>query len=696
MNKIEALNDIVTSLGGTGGYKYEIQALNAWAVLVGAAGGYKYEIQALNAIDKAKGGTGLHKYNIDALNSICKAAGGSGVNKYDIDALVFIGSNVNQTLSWNTDQSTRTNVVINSLVIAAGKTVNIDWGDGTNADYTGSNTNITKTYAASAVTVFDITISGDIDAITTLSHYNQRKSYGNLTSWRIPAGLTAIRLSSCSFTGDLSGWVVPSGAISYLLHDNQFTGNLGNKAFNAATTTVSLHTNQFSGDASGLDLDFSPNLSIINLKACKLTDAPVSKSTKLTLYDISDNYIDGLSLDRIIKDLADFYEVNAPTVNAAFNIDGSEMGTLTGGVNNPDLVRLKGYYTAASKTATCTINALEVVTGSASGTYVDDTITYASSIDDITDLYAVTSYDSGFTANLPIVCFGHGFGGDADTITLAQMHEYAAQGFFVLNIGMRGRNSAGGDKDASGREIYDIYDAVEYVKANIARTSKTKVAWSGFSGGGGNGMNLACKIPDLCTVIASHWGVSDYGEDATTGWWQQVSGSRSAIENQVGGTPSIVPNNYKARNARRSLFQTFRGWLYLFHGSADASVPPSQSQLIYDTFTNNGKLNATLDINSYTHQNFNGTTLSDFSADIHNREAWKAPLIGSCQIIGFLKTKRFEVQLGNMDNHVANLVYDVNKKLFTITPLTGEVEVTVIFGTTQTEIISGVTTFDFN
>ena len=25
MNKIEALNDIVTGLGGTGGYKYEIQ-----------------------------------------------------------------------------------------------------------------------------------------------------------------------------------------------------------------------------------------------------------------------------------------------------------------------------------------------------------------------------------------------------------------------------------------------------------------------------------------------------------------------------------------------------------------------------------------------------------------------------------------------------------------------------------------------
>ena len=63
---------------------------------------------------------------------------------------------INTPLCWKTNQATRTNVVINTLNITAGKTVNIDWGDGTNANYTGNNTNITKTYDASAVNIFNI------------------------------------------------------------------------------------------------------------------------------------------------------------------------------------------------------------------------------------------------------------------------------------------------------------------------------------------------------------------------------------------------------------------------------------------------------------------------------------------------------------------------------------------------------------
>ncbi len=66
---------------------------------------------------------------------------------------------INTPLCWKTIQATRTNVVINTLNITAGKTVNIDWGDGTNANYTGNNTNITKTYDASAINVFNIKLS---------------------------------------------------------------------------------------------------------------------------------------------------------------------------------------------------------------------------------------------------------------------------------------------------------------------------------------------------------------------------------------------------------------------------------------------------------------------------------------------------------------------------------------------------------
>ena len=63
---------------------------------------------------------------------------------------------INTPLCWKTNQTVRTEVKINQLQIAAGKTVNIDWGDGTNAIYTGDNTDITKTYNASGVNIFII------------------------------------------------------------------------------------------------------------------------------------------------------------------------------------------------------------------------------------------------------------------------------------------------------------------------------------------------------------------------------------------------------------------------------------------------------------------------------------------------------------------------------------------------------------
>jgi surface protein len=169
MNKIEALNDIVTGLGGTGGYKYEIQALNAWAVLVGDAGGYKYEIQALNAIDKAKGGTGLHKYNIDALNSICKAAGGSGVNKYEIAALVFIGSNVNPKdpdfiITFDTTKpGSASNTVVFPLISKTANDVVIKWGDGSEDSY---STVGNKTHVYAAPGTYEVRVNKEMTAFS--------------------------------------------------------------------------------------------------------------------------------------------------------------------------------------------------------------------------------------------------------------------------------------------------------------------------------------------------------------------------------------------------------------------------------------------------------------------------------------------------------------------------------------------------
>jgi len=58
------------------------------------------------------------------------------------------------------------------------------------------------------------------------------------------------------------------------------------------------------------------------------------------------------NIDKLLKALADWYQVNAPTANCTFTLSGANMGIPTGGASNTDIARLVGYYTAAAKTAT--------------------------------------------------------------------------------------------------------------------------------------------------------------------------------------------------------------------------------------------------------------------------------------------------------------------------------------------------------
>jgi len=61
------------------------------------------------------------------------------------------------------------------------------------------------------------------------------------------------------------------------------------------------------------------------------------------------------NIDKLLKAAADWYQTNAPTANCTFTLSGANMGIPTGGASNADLVRLVGYYTTASKTATVLI-----------------------------------------------------------------------------------------------------------------------------------------------------------------------------------------------------------------------------------------------------------------------------------------------------------------------------------------------------
>lgn len=144
------------------------------------------------------------------------------------------------------DMSTLTPIVIQQLkLMDLGGTVNINWGDGTDADYTyqvGSNLNITKNYAATGQ--YNISFSGNVSHIHTWEFFEEPKLYGDLTNWILPSYLSLWHFYSNSFTGDISDHInyFPTGIHTYHLGNNvNITGNLSTWRFASFVNFADLH-----------------------------------------------------------------------------------------------------------------------------------------------------------------------------------------------------------------------------------------------------------------------------------------------------------------------------------------------------------------------------------------------------------------------------------------------------------------------
>lgn len=328
----------------------------------------------------------------------------------------------------------------------------------------------------------------------------------------------------------------------------------------------------------------------------------------------------------------------------------------------------------------------------------------------IANLYAKYAFDSDLNNwPLPVVLLVHGWGGDADSFdgddTLARL---AALKLFVVSVGMRGRNGADGSRDASGREIYDLYDALTQIRADfptIAHASNAAIV--GYSGGGGNALAAAGKFPDAFTVVVSYFGMSDYGRDGVDGWYYNSPGDYPAeIAASVGDTPINVPDAYYARDAVTAIDNFNGGYLYMYHDTADTIVPVAHST----------RVKSALDSASLTNYSYNESEAGDpvrwthkYPADnadlktaestwgtaIRSHSAWTVNASGTVTVIGYIVTKRFSVWLGSTTEYgggldeVATVEYDTETGQYTVTPLTGACDVFIRQGT-LTATASGI------
>lgn len=299
--------------------------------------------------------------------------------------------------------------------------------------------------------------------------------------------------------------------------------------------------------------------------------------------------------------------------------------------------------------------------GELSAAYTNSSFTHGSSIDNIPNLYAKYCYDNGMS-NSPILVVMHGYDQEAADFTEGTMERFASYGFFVLAVGMRSKDGASGTKDSSGRELHDIKEAIDYLRENFpSQAHPQKCAIVGYSGGGGNVLAMCVKFPDLFTCRIVHFGMSDYGYDATNGWYYTNTSFQANISASIGGVPGSFPNEYKSRSTliNNAIAVNAISKIYLFHDSGDASVSVIHSRLVEDAFELEDKENLV----KYNESNSGSATrwlhaLPNGAAAVVNSEAiWKVPALNSCPVRipnigrfivqGYLITKQFELWLGN-------------------------------------------------
>ncbi len=335
------------------------------------------------------------------------------------------------------------------------------------------------------------------------------------------------------------------------------------------------------------------------------------------------------------------------------------------------------------------------------------------------DLKAELNYDN--TVNgAPISVVMHGYG---MTSGVYERYRPNAQrlrdaGFFVLTVPMRSSEGSDGVTDSGGVEIYDIYDAVESVKADSrfqGLVDPTTVYITGYSGGGGNTMSALTKFPDYFRAGAAFFGMSDYGYDKTTGWYFNGADAlapdtdfRNSLKARIGdptlGDPN-VEDRYMARASNLAAKNNPYSEIHLFVNKAEGTAspeiicPPSHSTSYRDKAVAAASFagefdNITVHLGeSGTYEDFDGDGVNDLdeqqwwphtrpSAEQQNAaEAWflERLLDGSIPepqlnandelfVAGYVKTKPFRLWLGDGQNAAAELTYSLSEtdKMFAL------------------------------
>lgn len=241
--------------------------------------------------------------------------------------------------------------------------------------------------------------------------------------------------------------------------------------------------------------------------------------------------------------------------------------------------------------------------------------------------------------------------------------------YLRVEIDMRGRAFSDGDADCNGYELFDIIDAIEYVKKNYVEylIDTQTVFFAAGSGGGGNAFAIACKFPDYFSHITSMCGISDYEK-----WY--LNDKKGEFRDELSVWIGDIENteSYKSRSGKY-LTANLLTPMAIVHGSKDIRVPINHSKefIAYANSNAKGELIRFLELQNvggWSHWE-NITDAEALQRDefiIKDRESRKTiveiPKKSRMVVGGYLVTGHFLVFLKDK-NKIATIEYDLENKI---------------------------------
>lgn len=316
------------------------------------------------------------------------------------------------------------------------------------------------------------------------------------------------------------------------------------------------------------------------------------------------------------------------------------------------------------------------------------------------DLRAELNFNPG-NSNAPIAVVMHAYSNNTGQFNSFRQNAQWLEGFgfFTIMVAMRQREGSDGVRDSGGLEIYDIYDAVEAVKADpqfVGLIDPKNVHITGYSGGGGNVMSALTKFPDYFNLGSSFFGMSDYGFDPVDGWYfdgANSGGMRTQILDQDVGDPTTgdlaVIDRYHSRASNLASKNNPYSEIHLFVNESETISPLVNSQSYRDNAIASQSFpgefdNITLHVGRPgLYEDFDGDGNNDrgeeqnwpHSSGLAQQEAGEQwyrsrllageipqPVLNQSDelfVAGFVKTRPFELFLGDGQNAAGELIYEL-------------------------------------